>query len=212
MAGLKRSGKSCRLRWLNYLRPDLKHGQISQEEEEIILQLHACWGNKLSLPAKEFTLLNDFRWSRIARRLPGRTDNEIKNYWRTHLRKKAQDQHAEIEHQGQRESTRVKPDFLMENQSSFGSRFSSSFGYVGENQEATSTDSMEMFLPSISEVEHPFAVYPCEALFSNWASETTNDLESLNPHEECDPSDYGFGHSASSCNYWEFCAGSLWDL
>ncbi|XP_065856845.1 transcription factor MYB27 [Euphorbia lathyris] len=74
-SGLRRSGKSCRLRWLNYLRPNLKRGQISEEEEQIIIQLHELWGNK---------------WAKIARRLPGRTDNEIKNYWRTHLRKKMQ--------------------------------------------------------------------------------------------------------------------------
>ncbi|KAK2990965.1 hypothetical protein RJ640_007113 [Escallonia rubra] len=74
-SGLRRSGKSCRLRWMNYLRPNLKHGLISEEEEQIILQLHEQWGNK---------------WSKIAQRLPGRTDNELKNYWRSHLRKKAQ--------------------------------------------------------------------------------------------------------------------------
>ncbi|XP_057497410.1 transcription factor MYB74-like [Actinidia eriantha] len=73
LAGLKRNGKSCRLRWVNYLRPDLKRGQITPYEENIILQLHARWGN---------------RWSAIARSLPGRTDNEIKNYWRTHFKKK----------------------------------------------------------------------------------------------------------------------------
>ncbi|ESR41678.1 hypothetical protein CICLE_v10013266mg [Citrus x clementina] len=39
-SGLKRSGKSCRLRWLNYLRPNIKHGYISTEEEQIIIQLH----------------------------------------------------------------------------------------------------------------------------------------------------------------------------
>ncbi|XP_022157977.1 transcription factor MYB57-like isoform X2 [Momordica charantia] len=72
LAGLKRNGKSCRLRWVNYLRPDLKRGQITPHEETIILQLHA-------------------RWSTIARSLPGRTDNEIKNYWRTHFKKKAKD-------------------------------------------------------------------------------------------------------------------------
>ncbi|KAA0031949.1 myb-related protein 340-like protein [Cucumis melo var. makuwa] len=77
LAGLRRNGKSCRLRWVNYLRPDLKRGQITPHEESIILELHARWGN---------------RWSTIARSLPGRTDNEIKNYWRTHFKKKAKPQ------------------------------------------------------------------------------------------------------------------------
>lgn len=72
-AGLQRCGKSCRLRWTNYLRPDIKRGRFSFEEEETIIQLHSIWGNK---------------WSAIAARLPGRTDNEIKNYWNTHIRKR----------------------------------------------------------------------------------------------------------------------------
>ncbi|PON42590.1 GAMYB transcription factor [Trema orientale] len=72
-AGLKRCGKSCRLRWLNYLRPDIKRGNISHDEEELIIRLHKLLGN---------------RWSLIAGRLPGRTDNEIKNYWNTTLGKK----------------------------------------------------------------------------------------------------------------------------
>ncbi|KAH0733830.1 hypothetical protein KY285_009537 [Solanum tuberosum] len=73
-AGLKRTGKSCRLRWLNYLRPNVRHGNITLEEQLLILQLHFRWGN---------------RWSKIAEHLPGRTDNEIKNYWRTRVQKHA---------------------------------------------------------------------------------------------------------------------------
>ncbi|KAL8209286.1 hypothetical protein R6Q57_006018 [Mikania cordata] len=72
-AGLMRCGKSCRLRWLNYLKPDIKRGNISPDEDDLIIRLHKLLGN---------------RWSLIAGRLPGRTDNEIKNYWNTTLAKK----------------------------------------------------------------------------------------------------------------------------
>ncbi|CAA3003663.1 transcription factor MYB114-like [Olea europaea subsp. europaea] len=70
---LNRCDKSCRLRWMNYLRPNIKRGSMSDQEEDLILRLHKLLGN---------------RWSLIAGRLPGRTDNEIKNYWKSHLSKK----------------------------------------------------------------------------------------------------------------------------
>ncbi|KAG0490219.1 hypothetical protein HPP92_007082, partial [Vanilla planifolia] len=70
---LLRCGKSCRLRWVNYLRPGIKHGNYSQEEEDTIIQLHRMLGNQ---------------WAKIASFLPGRTDNEIKNIWNTYLRKR----------------------------------------------------------------------------------------------------------------------------
>ncbi|KAM0051116.1 putative transcription factor MYB-HB-like family [Helianthus debilis subsp. tardiflorus] len=72
-AGLSRSGKSCRLRWMNYLKPNIKRGNFSKEEEEIILHSHSVLGNK---------------WSAIASKLPGRTDSEVKNYWHAHLKKR----------------------------------------------------------------------------------------------------------------------------
>nr|ASR18117.1 R2R3MYB32 [Ginkgo biloba] len=73
-AGLNgRCGKSCRMRWLNYLRPNIKRGNITSDEEQLIIRLHGLLGN---------------RWSLIAGRVPGRTDSEIKNYWNKHLRKK----------------------------------------------------------------------------------------------------------------------------
>ncbi|KMZ65523.1 Transcription factor WER [Zostera marina] len=80
-SGLKRTGKSCRLRWMNYLRPDIRRGNITPEELLLILELHCRWGN---------------RWSKIAQHLPGRTDNEIKNYWRTRVQKQAKQFHCDV--------------------------------------------------------------------------------------------------------------------
>ncbi|MED6120965.1 hypothetical protein PIB30_025592 [Stylosanthes scabra] len=77
-AGLQRCGKSCRLRWINYLRPDLKRGAFSSHEEQLIIHFHSLLGN---------------RWSQIAARLPGRTDNEIKNFWNSTIKKRLKQQH-----------------------------------------------------------------------------------------------------------------------
>lgn len=47
-SGLQRCGKSCRLRWINYLRPDIRRGRFSPEEEKLIISLHAVVGNRFS--------------------------------------------------------------------------------------------------------------------------------------------------------------------
>ncbi|KAL8166684.1 hypothetical protein V2J09_008183 [Rumex salicifolius] len=91
-AGLQRCGKSCRLRWINYLRPDLKRGNFTEEEDDLIINLHSLLGNK---------------WSLIAARLPGRTDNEIKNYWNTHIKRKLISRG--IDPQTHRPSTNITP-------------------------------------------------------------------------------------------------------
>ncbi|TQD91034.1 hypothetical protein C1H46_023368 [Malus baccata] len=70
-AGLNRCRKSCRLRWLNYLKPNIKRGDFTEDEVDLIVRLHKLLGN---------------RWSLIAGRLPGRTSNDVKNYWNTRLR------------------------------------------------------------------------------------------------------------------------------
>nr|AFK35838.1 unknown [Lotus japonicus] len=73
LAGLNRCRKSCRLRWLNYLRPNIRRGNFTDEEVDMIVKLHKLLGN---------------RWSLIAGRLAGRTANDVKNYWNCHLSKK----------------------------------------------------------------------------------------------------------------------------
>ncbi|KAK7374553.1 hypothetical protein VNO80_07985 [Phaseolus coccineus] len=72
-AGLNRCRKSCRLRWLNYLKPNIKRGDFSEDEIDLMIRLHKLLGN---------------RWSLIAGRLPGRTSNDVKNYWNSYTRRK----------------------------------------------------------------------------------------------------------------------------
>ncbi|CAH1427866.1 unnamed protein product [Lactuca virosa] len=78
--GLNRCRKSCRLRWLNYLRPNIKRGDFTEDEVDLMLRLHKLLGN---------------RWSLIAGRIPGRTANDVKNYWNTHIQPRSKQQKTE---------------------------------------------------------------------------------------------------------------------
>ncbi|XP_015077742.1 myb-related protein 306-like [Solanum pennellii] len=88
--GLLRCSKSCRLRWTNYLRPGIKRGNFTEHEEKMIIHLQALLGN---------------RWAAIASYLPQRTDNDIKNYWNTHLKKKLNNNKKVEGHDDRQEGT-----------------------------------------------------------------------------------------------------------
>ncbi|CDP12307.1 unnamed protein product [Coffea canephora] len=105
--GLLRCSKSCRLRWTNYLRPGIKRGNFTEHEEKMIIHLQALLGN---------------RWAAIASYLPQRTDNDIKNYWNTHLKKKlkklqghddhsCQDGHSSTSHESISKVLTLNPSF-----------------------------------------------------------------------------------------------------
>ncbi|KAL1372016.1 hypothetical protein HN51_002184 [Arachis hypogaea] len=135
--GLKRCGKSCRLRWLNYLRPNIKHGGFTEEEDNIICSLYISIGS---------------RWSIIAAQLPGRTDNDIKNYWNTRLKKKLL---------GRRK------------QSSFNSSKDSNIGMQDDtscsnnNSNALSTSALERLQlhMQLQSLQNPFSFYTNPALW-----------------------------------------------
>uniref|UniRef100_A0A5B7CEL9 Putative R2R3 MYB transcription factor splice variant 1 n=1 Tax=Davidia involucrata TaxID=16924 RepID=A0A5B7CEL9_DAVIN len=97
-AGLNRCRKSCRLRWLNYLRPNIKRGGFTSDEADLIIKLHKLLGN---------------RWSLIAGRLPERTANDVKNYWNSQQlqkkKKKAEAKAGKGCRGGDLESKIIKP-------------------------------------------------------------------------------------------------------
>ncbi|XP_038696912.1 transcription factor MYB60-like [Tripterygium wilfordii] len=114
--GLLRCSKSCRLRWTNYLRPGIKRGNFTPHEEGMIIHLQALLGNK---------------WAAIASYLPQRTDNDIKNYWNTHLKKKLKKLQSALE-------PTTTPQFLA-SKSSFLERESFDYHHLTSNHGSSSS-------------------------------------------------------------------------
>ncbi|XP_010523097.1 PREDICTED: transcription factor MYB29-like [Tarenaya hassleriana] len=133
-AGLKRCGKSCRLRWTNYLKPDIKRGEFSPEEEQIIIMLHASRGNK---------------WSAIAKHLPRRTDNEIKNYWNTHLKKRLIEQDVDPLTRKQPRLSSISPR-SMPSSSDFNTKPEVSEGYLSRKKGSSSSDFTSRLLNKVA--------------------------------------------------------------
>ncbi|AES71860.2 myb transcription factor [Medicago truncatula] len=170
-AGLLRCGKSCRLRWMNYLRPSVKRGQIAPDEEDLILRLHRLLGN---------------RWSLIAGRIPGRTDNEIKNYWNTHLSKK-------LINQGIDPRTH-KP---LNNPSSSSS-------IIPNTNHQTSTP---FFAPSSSDHHHPITITnnepdPSQTQQAQGCGNLVNDVSAMDNHHVLTNNNRGdYGDDNGNNNY-----------
>ncbi|KAJ4880839.1 myb domain protein 85 [Raphanus sativus] len=157
LAGLRRCGKSCRLRWTNYLRPDLKRGLLSHDEEQLVIDLHAHMGNK---------------WSKIASRLPGRTDNEIKNHWNTHIKKKLVKMGIDpVTHQALNQEPNNTDDNSMEPKSSSTKNVETN-GITKENESSSTVTGQNSSMDSESHLLSN--IYNDEQLFSYlWSDETT---------------------------------------
>ncbi|GJM93540.1 hypothetical protein PR202_ga10104 [Eleusine coracana subsp. coracana] len=152
-AGLNRCGKSCRLRWLNYLRPDIKHGGYTEQEDRIICSLYSSIGS---------------RWSIIASKLPGRTDNDVKNYWNTKLKKKAlaiqqpqqQDYYSHHHHHTTKQQQEPAPAAMQQAPATLAPR------YVDGGAMPTAPSSLAEFSPALPPPQPTGAV----AINNSWAN------------------------------------------
>ncbi|KAF7010005.1 hypothetical protein CFC21_024482 [Triticum aestivum] len=151
-AGLQRNGKSCRLRWINYLRPGLKHGMFSREEEETVMSLHATLGNK---------------WSQIAQHLPGRTDNEVKNYWNSYLKKRVEGERSPAKSAGSDAPRSTPPsDSTRERNTVNQPSISGSSGPLESSPMAD--DSSNLTVPGVVASIRPHTPVLPKVMFADW--------------------------------------------
>ncbi|KAH6819271.1 myb domain protein 36 [Perilla frutescens var. frutescens] len=164
--GLKRCGKSCRLRWLNYLRPNIKHGGFTEEEDNIICSLYISIGS---------------RWSIIAAQLPGRTDNDIKNYWNTRLKKKLLGRH--------RKSSSSSSRVSIPGQESSDDHHSS---FDLQNLSTTALERLQLHM-HFQSLQNPFSLYNNPALWpklNQLQQKMIQTLNSLNQNQLMIPQDH----------------------
>lgn len=88
-----KAGKQCRERWHNHLNPDISKSKFTEEEDQILISSHRIFGN---------------RWALIAKHLPGRTDNCIKNRWNSTIRRRIKLESSETKSDRSKES---QPDY-----------------------------------------------------------------------------------------------------
>ncbi|TKY52983.1 Myb-related protein MYBAS1 [Spatholobus suberectus] len=194
LAGLRRSGKSCRLRWMNYLRPNLKHGPFSVEEEQLIVQLQQKLGNK---------------WAKIAQKLPGRTDNEIKNYWRTHLRKRARVQ-QEVSGDFKDKLEIATQDFNQKSIDMVSKDYNRGNVCCQDSEWETKDSSIDTLPLSDWELRSS----PFETRILDWIAELQDGYGEKEQEQDCSSTgtfNYNPQEFAEGCDSWDY-SGSLWDM
>ncbi|KAF5177528.1 Transcription factor [Thalictrum thalictroides] len=161
-AGLNRCRKSCRLRWLNYLHPNIKRGEFEEDEIDLIIKLHKLLGN---------------RWSLIAGRLPGRTANDIKNYWNSHLSKKLEFYLKEYQPIMQKTEV-IRPQPRIFNASN---SVPSRGKFVSKNKQLQQQKQQQ---PQPLEQEQYDAVVPTDSELSTWLNDLDDDFNATVPNVE----------------------------